>query len=276
MQGKNTDKFIWAYNKTPLHRPREVSIKSVAWKSFYYEQETENGEKETDALEKAFAENIDNVVPPIINSIDAIPGKIVNLNEQHIGTLAYFIGITLTRVPNFREGTKEFFSKIAQMTLNHLADKDQQVADLIEKYDIKAEAKEWVSLEPMLLCAQQIAHSALQKNWQFFKAPDDISLITSDNPVHFSISKEYGISDYGPAHPMAELIINLRRDLALVVTPKNSESKNIVFRMTKQEAKKFNRGVAKAARRFVFADHYSDGLEKLTKKYSDQKLAIVV
>ena len=162
------------------------------------------------------------------------------------------------------------------MTLNHLADKDQQVADLIEKYDIKAEAKEWVSLEPMLLCAQQIAHSALQKNWQFFKAPDDISLITSDNPVHFSISKEYGISDYGPAHPMAELIINLRRDLALVVTPKNSESKNIVFRMTKQEAKKFNRGVAKAARRFVFADHYSDGLEKLTKKYSDQKLAIVV
>ncbi len=53
--GKESDKFIWVYEKLPDRRPRCVSVKSIAWESFYYEQETETGECDSDTLERAFS-----------------------------------------------------------------------------------------------------------------------------------------------------------------------------------------------------------------------------
>ena len=158
-----------------------------------------------------------------------------------------------------------------------LQKKDPSFADFIEKMGVTAEAKEWVSLEAMVLLAQDIALSMLKKNWQFFIPHKDISLISSDNPVHFTNSlRKAPNMDIGPAHPMSEIVVNLRSDLALVCTPRNQGGKFPVFHMNKQETKKFNRGTARAARRFVFANHLSDGIEKLTKKYHQESQAIEV
>lgn len=272
---KESDKFIWVYEKLPDRRPRCVSVKSIAWAPFYYEQETESGERDTDSLEKAFAETIDNEIPSIIRAIDCNSDSCAQISEEDQGRLAFFIGLSLTRVPNFREGVKDLHSKIAQLALYDTAKEDPLLSEFIEKYGLKAEAKEWVSLMPMIQVAQEVALSALQKNWQFFMPPKNISLITSDNPVHFSVPKESGKISAGPGHPLSELIINLRSDLALVCTPKNNGKKFPIFQMTKQETKKFNRGIAMAAGRFVFANHFSEGLEKLTKKYSTQSQAII-
>lgn len=274
--GAESDKFIWVYEKLNGRCPRRVSIKSIAWESYYYAQETEAGETDTDTLEKKFAETVDNISPKIIRSIEATPGKPVDLKEEDLGALAFFIGISLTRVPSFREGIRDCFSKIAQITLNQVARKDPEILEGIRKYGVKAEAKQWVSLEPMVQIAQQIGQSILEKNWQFFVPPTEHSLITSDNPVIFSVSKEYGQVMAGPAHPFAEIVVNLRSDLALVVTPRKCATDFPVFQMTTQDAKKFNRGIARAARRFVFANHHSDGLERLVKKHIGMEQAIVV
>jgi len=276
VRGKESDKFIWVYEKLKGRRPRCVSIKSIAWESFYYEQENEKGERDSDTLERAFAETVDNSVPKIIRTIDAKAGGSVKLSEEDQGTLAFFLGITLTRVPNFREGTRDIFTKIAQITLERVAANDPYIEKGIKKYGVKAEAKPWVTLEPMIKVAQNIAHSTLEKNWQFFVPPDGFSLITSDNPVHVSILKDFGSITGGPGHPLAELVINLRSDLALVCTPRKYGKKFPVFQMTKQEAKRFNRGTAKAAGRFVFANHLSEGIEILTKKYAGKKQGIVM
>ncbi|MBT3879462.1 MAG: DUF4238 domain-containing protein [Candidatus Scalindua sp.] len=274
--GKESDKFIWVYEKLPDRRPRCVSVKSIAWESFYYEQETETGECDSDTLERAFAETIDNKVPQIIRSIDAKAGGGVELTEDDQGALAFFLGISLTRVPSFRKGTRDFYTKIAQMTLDQVARNDPSIAEVIEEYGFKAEAKTWVSLKPMIQVAQAIAHSSLKKNWQFFVPPNGFALISSDNPVHFSVPREFGSIMAGPGHPLAELVINLRSNLALVCTSRRYGEKFPVIQMSKREAKKFNRGTARAAGRFIFANQLSDGIEKLTKKYAGEKQAIVI
>ena len=120
----------------------------------------------------------------------------------------------------------------------------------------------------MVQAAGYIAQSVLTKKWQFFVPPKGMTLITSDNPVHFDIPKELvPFTTGGPCHPQSELVMHLRRDLAVVCTWKPDHEHCMVFEMDKQEAKKFNRGVAKKARRFLFADHRSDGLDRLAKKY---------
>lgn len=275
---KKTDsnKLIWVYEKIKDHKPRRVSTKSIAWEPFYYAQESETGETDTSTLETKFAETIDNSAPTVIQSIKARPGDTVSLREEDRSTLSFFIGISLTRVPSFRKGMQDFFSKLAQIGLNNVSRSDPEIANGIEKYGVKAEAKQWVSLEPMIHIAEQVGLSALKKNWQFFVPPAGTSLITSDNPVIFSVAKEYGQLMAGPAHPVAEIVVNLRSDLALVCTPRRARRDCSVFQMTSQDAKKFNRGIAKAARRFVFADHYSDGLERLVKKYIGMEQRIVV
>jgi hypothetical protein len=275
-ENADSGKFIWVYEKIEGRAPRRVSVKSVAWKSFFYAQETETGETDTETLEKKFAESVDNVAPRIIRSIVATPDNKMQISEEDRGALAFFIGISLTRVPSFRDGMRDFFTKVAQTALNHLGRKDAYVAEGIKKYGVKAEAKEWVSLEPMIQIADQVAQSILAKNWQFFVPPPEVPLITSDNPVFFSISKEFDHLMAGPAHPLAEVVVNLRKDLALVCTPRGQKGLSSVYKMSSQDAKKFNRGVAMAACRFVFADHLSESLDRLVKKNIGKEQKIVI
>ena len=114
---QDSDKFIWKYDKRYDNPPKLVSIRSVAWSSFYYEQETEAGERDTDTLEKAFAETLDNTIPDIIRSLDAKLGTTLNLKAEDKGALAYFFGLSLTRVPSFRDGINELLLKLQRLLL---------------------------------------------------------------------------------------------------------------------------------------------------------------
>tara|TARA_R110002049_G_scaffold307431_1_gene507878 strand:+ start:1512 stop:2393 length:882 start_codon:yes stop_codon:yes gene_type:complete len=273
--GDASRSFVWVYDKQPGRIPRKKSVRSIAWAPAYYSQEREDGTPDNDSLESALAQTIDNEIPKILSRIDAIPEKIVTLDNGSQEALAFFVGLSLTRVPSFRDGIDAMYTWVAQRTLEHLADQNSWIAEGLEKYGARAEAKPWVSLEPMVRVAEQIANSALRKNWQFFVPPETVPLVTSDNPVVFS-GGAVGLSQLGPAHPDAELLINLRKDLALVCTPKRGYPSMHVFRLSPSEARKFNRGVVRAARQRVFADHKSDTLESFVKKYSGEEQRIVV
>jgi hypothetical protein len=271
-----TNKFVWLYRKDRKWKPKRRSVKSVAWQSFYYEQETEAGARDTDTLERAFAESVDRVVPDIIRSLDAKPGLTASLSPMDQGALAFFIGISLARVPSFREPIRDIHTRIAQRALKSAVEHDVKLKDFVETHGVTAEAKPWVSLQPMMQLAQMVSQSALEKNWQFFVPPQDVALVTSDNPVIFDVARSYGIDSAGPAHPLAELVINLRKDLALVCTPRRGEPTCAVFQMTRDEAWKFNRGIIRAAQLSVFAPIQSAEIDQLVKDHIGQHHTLVL
>lgn len=269
-------KMIWKYEKRYDQPPRLVSTKSVAWSSFYYAQENEEGEQDTDTLETIFAQTLDNEVPKIIQGIEAKPNTKVTLSDEDIGILAYFIGLSFTRVPSFRDGINELHTQIAQRMLEVAAAHEPFIAEGLEKYGIKATAKEWVSLKPMLEAASRISESCLSKEWKFFVPHNDIKLITSDNPVHFSLPKPAGKIMAGPAHPAVEVIVNLRSDLALVCTPPRTGGNLNIYQLDKVDSRRFNTGTARAAQNQIYASQKLGGLSKLTKKYANESQSLIV
>ena len=181
----------------------------------------------------------------------------------------------MTRVPSFREPIRKYYTEIAQSGLEYVSGRDPKVKEFIDKYGVYAEAKSWVSLKPMAKAAEIIGYSAIGKNWQFFVPPKDVPLVTSDNPIIFDISIGGTGIPATPDHPLAELVMNLRKDLALVCTPKREHKQGIVFSMPASEARKFNRGIVRAARRFVFCNHYSSVMDSFVKKYIGQEQTLI-
>lgn len=267
--------FVWVYDKKPGRIPRRKSIRSIAWAPAYYAQEHPDGSVDLDTIETKLAQTIDNDIPQLLRQIVPKVGQSVPLPPEDKATLAFFVGLSMTRVPSFRDGMNAMYTQIAQIGLSHQMDRDPKLSAIAEKYGLKAEAKPWVSLRPMVEMAQSIATAALAKNWQFFVPPLGVPLITSDNPVVFS-GGAAGLTQLGPAHPGAELVMNLRKDLALVCTPKRGYPDMRTFQLNPSEARKFNRGIVRAARQRVFADYYSETLDSFVKKYSGEEQRVVV
>jgi hypothetical protein len=267
--------FVWVYDKRAGYIPKKKSVRSIAWAPAYYAQERDDGSADLDTIETGLAKTIDNEIPLILQKITPAVGQQVELRAEDKAALAFFVGLSLTRVPSFRDGINAMYSQVAQIALSHQLARDTRLGGLAEKYGVTAEAKPWVSLRPMIEMAQAIANSALAKNWQFFVAPPSVPLITSDNPVVFS-GGAVGLSQLGPAHAGAELVMNLRKDLAVVFTPKRGHPTMQAFSLSPTEARKFNRGIVRAARHRVFADHKSETLDEFVKKYANDEQRIVV
>lgn len=268
-------KMLWVYDNRPGRAPRFKSTRSIAWSPYYYAQERLDGSTDSDTLEIELARTIDNEIPPLIQAIRAIPGAPVALSPDDRGRLAFFLGISLTRVPSFREGINDFHSRLANIVLHQVASDDVSLDAMLKKYGVRAEAKPWVSLEAMVQCAHAIALSATEKRFQFFVPPPGVPLVTSDNPTVFSGGAS-GTTELGPAHPGAEIVMNLRKDLAVVCTFKRAYPDMHVFRLRPAEARKFNRGIVKAARLRVFASYRSDTLDRFVKKHAGTEQRIVV
>lgn len=267
--------FVWVYDKRIGRAPSKKSVRSIAWAPAYYAQENQDGTADLDTVETTLAQTIDNEIPELLARINPVIGRSVALSEQDKGALAFFVGLSLTRVPSFRDGINAMYSQVAQIGLSYQLDRDPELNEFAEKHGLKAEAKPWVSLRPMIEMAKSIASSVLANHWQFFIPPSAVPLVTSDNPVLFS-GGAAGLSQLGPAHPQAELVINLRKDLALVSTPKRGFPNMSVFSLSPSDARKFNRGIVRAARHRVFADHRSEVLDTFVKKYADSEQRIVV
>ena len=250
-------------------------MRSIAWAPAYYAQEHPDGSTDLDTIETKLAQTIDNEIPQLLRRIIPKVGHSVALSSEDKGAFAFFVGLSMTRVPSFRDGMNAMYTRIAQISLSYQSDRDPKLSAIVEKYGLKAEAKPWVSLRPMVEMAQSIATAALAKRWQFFVPPLNVPLVTSDNPVVFS-GAAAGLAQIGPAHPQSELVMNLRKDLALVCTPKRGYPDMHVFQLNSSKARKFNRGVVRAARQRVFADHHSEALDSFVKKYAGEEQHLVV
>lgn len=272
---ESSGSFVWVYDKNAGRVPRRKSVKSIAWAPAYYAQEFPDGSVDLDTVENALAKTIDNEIPVILRRIVPEIGAPARISDEDKGTLAYFIALSMTRVPSFRDGINALHTRIGEIELSLMKEHDLEFKNLAAKHGIVLEVKPWVSLYPMFEMARSIANSALAKNWQFYVPPPEVPFVTSDNPVVFS-GAAAGLDNIGPAHPHSELLIHLRRDLALVCTPQQGYPDMQVFNLRPYEARKFNRGIVCAARQRVFANHYSDTFDSFVKKYVGQEQRIIV
>ncbi|HEK1768885.1 TPA: DUF4238 domain-containing protein [Pseudomonas putida] len=253
--------FVWVYDKRDGRKPQEKSVKSQAYEDYYYSQETSCGQRDVDSVEKLLAQMVDNDIPPLIKSIQPSLGRPIILAPSDKEKLAFFIALGLTRVPSFRNGVNDIFTWAAQFALSEVASRNAEISETIREYGISAKARDWVSLRPMVQMAEIIGDSLLRKNWQFYIASENVSFMTSDNPIVIA-----GSQGIGPAHPQSELMLSLRKDLALVCTPRGTKRLE-VFKQSASETRRFNRGIVQAARFKVFADHYSITTDAFVKKY---------
>jgi hypothetical protein len=257
--------FVWVYDKRPNRAPACKFVKSIAWAHNYYAQERDDGSIDSDALEVALAQSIDTRAAELIASLDPGAKREFVFTEEEESVLALFIGLSLTRVPSFRAGIQDFYSQIAQYAAEIVG--PQLWEGDAPPPKIKAEAKEWVSLEHMIESAKDIATSLMPKQWQFFRAPTGQPFLTSDNPVIFQ-----GLA---PANPRSEVLMHLTKDLAVVCTPKLPHSRFPILVAPKEQVKSMNATVVRGARHRIFASQCSDGLDRLAKKYAgmEQKVA---
>jgi hypothetical protein len=270
---ENTREVLWIYDKTPSRQPFSKSIKNYCCRDYYYSYLDSDGIENLDGIEKKLAETIDDKTPKLIARLNPEGKRNFEISDDDKELLSTFIGFQLSRVPSFRDGINDFYQQALERHLDVLIEAGEITIpkELPNgRDDISVNIEEWKSLEAMMIVAEELAKSVFSKNWQFFVPPEDNLLVTSDNPVYFSSPNPM----IGVAHPLSEVVLHLRKDLALVCTHKITPKKNPIFKMTKQEAKKFNKGVARNAQRFVFASERLDGLDRLTKKYYDTQVGI--
>ncbi len=253
--------LIWVYDKRPNRRPEKKSIRSVAHLDAYYAQENIDGSEDFDTIEKMLAQTIENDVPLILSKINSKAGETVVLSNEDKEKLAFFIGLSMTRVPSIRDGINECYSQLA----NLLISTSPQSKAYLNEHNLKAEAKPWVSLPPMFEMAKKIAETILKNNWLFF-IPLEKSFITSDNPACF-------LSKFGPAHPETMHWMSLRSDLAFYSSPEKFPNMQ-VFNYNISKVDKFNDYIASAARHCIFANYESPELDILAKKHfgSEQRI----
>ena len=288
---KGEKSLIWGYDKTTGKIFKEPkSVRQICKEFQYYAQEDEDGNIEKERMENAFSQYVED---PGIKAINAIPDKAkcdFKLSGENKGALAFFIAILATRGPAFRDGVRELHKKVvlkAGAPIIKKSIESGECPEILKKefekkelWDVlKVEVKNWVSLEPMVEMARVGAGVILQKKWSFFSPGKKSFFVTNDNPYVFNppfrSDSPYNI---GPFHPMATVIIPLRKNLVLVASypTEQTQSEFSIERASKKQTFKINDSIIAAALRYIYAPVKSKQILKRVvelKAYS-QKLRI--
>jgi hypothetical protein len=224
-------------------------------------------------------------------------GEKIVLSSEEQSTLSFFVALLLTRVPSFRDGIEDMHRRLVEMLLTPEVERSHRegmMPQIIEElynqgqlYDqIKIEIKPQVSLKPMIELARIGAQALLTKLWAFVLPAPDMVFVTSDNPVYFQLPERFcspGAVDIGPWHPLSEVTIPLRKDLALICRPsagyRPDEARLLQFRtaqLDRADTKNINKRAAIAAKRYVYAPEKSPALARMVGKLKGTEQRICV
>lgn len=279
--------LIWEYDKIKGTVSRSpVSTRKICSRNYYYSQKGENGKDDNMSMENAF-EKIECLAAPIIAKIQPEkPLQNIKLEGKDRGHLAFFIALLLTRGPSFRDGVHDMHEQIVDKTLRilykngKLPEPPKALKELIDKRSVNAVIRTdilpQVSLKPMIEIAEIIGNALLNKIWNYHTPANDMTFVTADNPVHFCLPEKYAEKyprmPIGPAHPLSEITIPLRKDLALICLPlgglsnkKFSQLDGLVVKPSKDDTLKINERTCSSARQYIYSSLKSDDLLKMIK-----------
>lgn len=292
------ESLIWEYDKeTGEVSLTSKSIREICSEHLYYAQYDESGEVDKQALEDAF-QTIEDKTPRIIRRINvSTTGEKVALSSEEHSTLSFFVALLLTRVPSFRDGIEDMHRRLVEMFLAPEVERShgegtmpQIIEELYNKgqlYDqIEIEIKPQVSLKPMIELASISAQVLLIKLWAFVRPAIDMFFVTSDNPVYFQLPERLcgpRSPAIGPWHPLSEVTVPLRSDLAVICRPSAGygpgEARLLPFRTARLnvgDTKNINKRIAIAAKRYVYAPERSSALARMVGKLKGTEQRIYV
>lgn len=286
--------LIWEYNKdTGVISRQPRSIHKICAAHHYYAQKHEDGAIDNKSMEDAFHE-IEDKAPRVIKNIK-FPGtgKKVVLTDEERGVLSFFAAIQLFRVPNFREGIEEMHRKLVEMILSDIVAKEkrdgtlpEEIEKLYERDGIEVDIERFVSLEPMINMAREGSAMLLQKVWHFAAPANEMTFVTSDNPVYFQTPEEYREEvspDIGPMHPLSEVTLPLRKDLLLIFTPSVKRTPSqyklldcLSVELDKVDTKNINKRTTLAAAQYVYSPEKSEALARMVGKFKGSSQRVIV
>lgn len=282
--------LIWEYDKNTGHISKAPkSIREICNRDKYYAQKNEDGSLDKESIENSFHE-IENLAPRIIRKIKTLKtGSKVQLSDEEIGILSFFVSLLLARVPNFRDGVEDLHKNIAELTFDQIIEQQKKegvlpasIEILYEQGDIDISVEPFVSLRPMVEFALKGSEMLLEKIWHFAIPAKGFSFVTSDNPVNFQLPEKFRLkgnnTTIGPFHPLSELSLPLRKDLLLICTPsveysvKQIKTLNLTsVVLDKNDTKNMNKRATLSAARYVYYPEKSEALARMVGKFKGTK-----
>jgi hypothetical protein len=273
--------LVWEYDKvTGTVSDREKSVRRICSRPDYYSQQGADGQPDTTTIERYFAEKIEGPVAEIIRGLKPDDQNRIGLEGWDKGALAFFIGTLLARGPAFRDGVHELHRQVVLRMMKQLLESgktDPMPPELESIYREKgfdntfdAAIDSCVSIKPMIELGSRVAYELSGKAWTYRRPAAGMNFVTSDNPVSFRGPRTpTGRMHVGPAHPLAEISIPLRKDLMLVCRPIQVHSETELRAacgdltvLTAQETDAANSRTIASAVRYVYAGENSSGIER--------------
>jgi len=147
------------------------------------------------------------------------------------------------------------------------------IKEMMEKgeWPFEVDIMQGEDLSEIIKSARKIDNSLIKKDWQFYTPPSGEYLLTSDNPVYYDNAY---FNRAGPAHSTSEVVINLRKDLALVITYQSNDKS--VFQMNRQKLIQFNKGVTRAAKKYVYSNKNCEALGRMISKIKETRPTLTI
>ncbi len=283
----NSD-LVWVYQKEndALFCAKPENIGFI---KHYHTFTNEDGKKDSETVENLLSEIWESPSSDIIKKIRE--GKFPE-NEQR-ALFASFLGISLTRVPYYRENidkvmahtalelykqiasTPEGFKKSLENYKNatgvDLTDEAEDLRDFVLSGEFDIDVNPSLFLSMFMLHGHKLGEIIWQMSWIFVKATERFKFITSDNPV-FHVDPTYNPNNLyssisGLGNKNIELTFPISSELALFASWDNNR-KECFIPGNNNLIKDINKRAVMSARRFIYASEKREGTSKLVKKYS--------
>ncbi len=277
--------FVWVYEKG-----KDCIFKSkpenIAFERHYHSYITTTGEKDTETLED------------ILNKFETPAAQIFEKlksfhmpNEEERKIFSRYLGISLTRVPNFRKNVESAVAKLFKFFLEMNASNEQIFKEMVDsfehdtgkkigmeietlrkyqlegKYDIHV--KPHVSLS-MIFLGLELSEIFNNMTWVFIKATDRFKLLTSDNPLYYDDPTRNHNVFFGVSltDKNVEVSFPISSEVAFIGTWEKNLREGFI-QGSHELIKNINRKTVASALRYIYSSQRTDGIARLVQKYKN-------
>jgi len=265
----NQKSLLWEYDKhkgTISKCPK--SVRSVCCIRAHNLIVAKGGTMNNNGVEDALDTHVESPALGIIRSLATHHDQErIHLTLENIKHLSMFIALLLTRGPSFRNGIEDMMQKCLNRLLEINVREMKEKGELSLADNFSVEVNHGASVDAMIGAADIGAQVLLDKKWMLLRPHSGITFVTSDCPAVMGYSGPVG-AFIGPFHPLSEIIVPLRKDLALACEPERHDRCGMIdiFRLDKVDTERFNTRIAHAANRYVYASERSPDVLKLVQE----------
>ena len=263
--------FVWIYEKG-----KDCVFKSkpenIAFEKHYHSYITTTGEKDTETIEDIL-NKFETPVAPIFEKLRFFHMP----NEEERKTFSCYLGISLTRVPNFRKNVDSVVAKLLKFFLEMNASNEQNFKKIVdsfehdtgEKIGYDIHVKPHVSLS-MIFRGLELATIFNNMTWVFIKATDRFKLLTSDNPLYYDDPTHNHNVFFGVSltDKNVEVGFPISSEVAFTGTWKKDLREGFI-QANHELIKIINRRTVASALRYIYSSERTDGIARLVQKYKN-------